>query len=281
MKTLAAILMLAAAPGFAAAQATKEDLKKLARAGISEDVILTYLRVNGFEGQLSTDDLVELKSAGIGDKVLAAVVEFGTEIPAEPEADPMTPEVESPTCGVPEQGDGVYTVTYDYPEYSYVYYPSYYVYPYYSYGFGFSFYWPWYSHCAPFYRSCGPYYRSSCPTVGFAVNSPTFNRTSSRVATRTFAPTGGKAVIASGRQSVSRSFAPSSPSNRVVRSIPSSGSRPVIRGSSSRGSSFRSSAPSGRSSGRSSYRPSSGSSRGSSYSGSRSGGSSRGGGRKR
>ena len=80
MKTILALVLMAAAPALASAQATKEDLKKLARAGISEDVILAYIRTNGFQQRLSTDDLVELKSAGLGDKVLAALNELAGEV---------------------------------------------------------------------------------------------------------------------------------------------------------------------------------------------------------
>lgn len=82
MRTLASLLVLAIAPALASAQATLSELKKLAKAGVSDDVILAYLRVHGFERNPSSDDLVELKEAGISDRVLAELVEPSGESPA-------------------------------------------------------------------------------------------------------------------------------------------------------------------------------------------------------
>ena len=48
MKKIAlAISFLAALPLALAAQVSKEDLRKLAAAGISDDVILSYVKANG------------------------------------------------------------------------------------------------------------------------------------------------------------------------------------------------------------------------------------------
>lgn len=74
-----------------AAQVTKEDIKKLVAAGVSEDVVLTYVRANGPAPKLSADDLVELKQAGAGEKVLAALAAGTTNAPA-----PRTEVVEKP-----------------------------------------------------------------------------------------------------------------------------------------------------------------------------------------
>ena len=71
--TLATFAFLAALPLAAAAQATKDDIKKLAAAGVSDDVILTYVRANGPLPKLSADDIIELKQAGAGEKVLNAL----------------------------------------------------------------------------------------------------------------------------------------------------------------------------------------------------------------
>src|SRR5258707_360108 len=64
MKKLSlALTFLAALPLAAIAQVSKEDLKKLAAAGISDDVILSYVRANGGVARLSADDVIELENA--------------------------------------------------------------------------------------------------------------------------------------------------------------------------------------------------------------------------
>ena len=78
----AAFALFAALPLAAAAQVPKEDIKKLAVAGVSEDVILTYIRANGGAPRMSADDLVELKQAGVGDRVLATLAGTSTSAAA-------------------------------------------------------------------------------------------------------------------------------------------------------------------------------------------------------
>ena len=73
VKSLATLAFLAVLPLAAAAQVSKEDIKKLVAAGVSEDVVLTYVRANGPAPRMSADDLIELKQAGAGDRVLSAL----------------------------------------------------------------------------------------------------------------------------------------------------------------------------------------------------------------
>jgi hypothetical protein len=75
---LAAVALFAALPLAAAAQVSKDDIKKLAVAGVSDDVILTFVRANGGAPRMSADDLVELKKAGAGDRVLASLAGTST-----------------------------------------------------------------------------------------------------------------------------------------------------------------------------------------------------------
>jgi hypothetical protein len=160
MKTLATLLILAAAPGFAAAQATKEDLKKLAKAGVSEDVILAYIKANGMASKPTSDDLVELKEAGLSDKLLAGIL---TPAEATPATTASTVYVERPSSGY---ATGYLTVN---PSYAYT--SSYYTPTYVRYYTG-SFYRPYYSsYCRPYYG--GSYYRSSyCgPRVSLSYSS--------------------------------------------------------------------------------------------------------------
>jgi len=140
MKILLALAMLGAAPLAAAADVSKEDIKKLAAAGISDEVILTYIRTHGPARALSADDLVELKRAGVSDRVLATLA--GTPAPAEgTEAEkrielvdrnvyvPSTPYLYEPTPTVFYYGTSYYG---SYWPYHYSIWPTYY-YPRYSY----------------------------------------------------------------------------------------------------------------------------------------------------
>lgn len=64
MKSLFAIAIFTAFPLAAWADVTKDDVKKLHAAGVSEDVILAYIKANGPLAKLSADDLIDLKKAG-------------------------------------------------------------------------------------------------------------------------------------------------------------------------------------------------------------------------
>jgi len=165
MKTFAlALTILAALPLAAAAQVSKEDLKKLSAAGISDDVILSYVRANGGVAKLSADDVVELKNAGASEKVLAAAL--GTaQAPAAP------PARSAPSA--PSAPQSYYTPEYSYPSSTYVYDSS----PYY--------YTPSVSYAAlsigpvwPFYYSSYyyPRYYNNCYRGGFygGYSSPRF-----------------------------------------------------------------------------------------------------------
>ena len=74
MKTTLAWVALGVFALPAAADVTKDDLKKLALAGLSDEVVLAFIRANCPVQRLSADDIVELKQAGLGDTALAAVV---------------------------------------------------------------------------------------------------------------------------------------------------------------------------------------------------------------
>jgi hypothetical protein len=75
------------------ADVSKEEIKRLLGAGVSEDVVLTYIQRNGPVAPLTSDDLVELRQAGAGDRVLSALLAG----PQAPQADlslaSYTPEV--------------------------------------------------------------------------------------------------------------------------------------------------------------------------------------------
>jgi hypothetical protein len=154
---IAAFALFAALPLAAAAQVSKEDIKKLAAAGVSEDVILTYVRTNGGAPRMSADDIIELKQAGVGDRVLGALAGM-TTVPAPSVVERV---VEKPVY-VPQTT--YVTSSYDYYEpYAYAYRPVYYTsswYPRYYYS----------GWCGPSYRSSFHYSSSHCrPRVGISL----------------------------------------------------------------------------------------------------------------
>lgn len=153
MKKLAlALTLLAAAPLAASADVTKDDIKKLAAAGVGEEVILTFIRTHGPVTRLSADDLVELKQAGATEKVLAAMV-------GEPGAAPA-PRFQQQAV---ERAVTAPSTTYVVGS------PAYTSYDYYSYPY-FSYYWPAY-----YYSSCYPRYSYSCyPRYGYSYYYPRY-----------------------------------------------------------------------------------------------------------
>ena len=163
-KTFAALAFLAALPLAAAAQVSKEDIKKLVAAGVSEDVVLTYVRANGPAPRMSADDLIDLKQAGAGEKVLAALASGTTSVPApaprsevveQPAAAPQTtyvysnPAPSSYWCGSHYAYDGC--STYVRPIVNYGTYGGYYPRYYGGYGYG-----GYGGYCGPSYYR--PYY---------------------------------------------------------------------------------------------------------------------------
>lgn len=148
MKKLALVLgLLAAAPLAASADVSKEDIKKLAAAGVGDEVILAFIRSNGPVVRLTADDIVELKQAGAGEKVLSALV-GGAGAPQKVQTQIVEKVVERP---VYVSSSPTYVV--DPPSY---YYPSYY---YSNYAWPSTYYYSSYSSCYPRYSYssyCGP-----------------------------------------------------------------------------------------------------------------------------
>lgn len=148
MKTFgSAFLLSLLIPLAAAADVTKEDIRRLHAAGVSEDVIVSYIHANRPVARLSVEDLADLKREGVGDKVLAALV-------AEPSSAPRTTTVyASPS----------YTYYPSYPySYGYTYaYPYRYSYPYYGYGYYGHGHYPYYSYRYPYYSHHGHRYYHS------------------------------------------------------------------------------------------------------------------------
>jgi len=127
----------------------KEELKKLARAGISDEVILSYVKTKGPVARLSADDIIELKAAGLSDGLLTSLVSMA-EPPANKPAPAPTPNsTAAATAKLLSDPSVVYDGRYYYPR-------SYFTSEYGAYcspalGIGVAYYYPaWVSaRCAP------------------------------------------------------------------------------------------------------------------------------------
>lgn len=102
MKAALTWAMLGALAQPAAADVAKEDLKKLAAAGIGDDVVPAFIQAKAPVSRMSADALAELKQAGVSDGVLMALIE--TAAPARVVA----------RTGVVTQETYVYPVEYSY-----------------------------------------------------------------------------------------------------------------------------------------------------------------------
>lgn len=71
----------------ALADVGKEELKKLVQAGLSDELILNYVRYKAPLARISAEDLLELKKAGLSDSLLTRLLPFqepATDAPAGP-----------------------------------------------------------------------------------------------------------------------------------------------------------------------------------------------------
>ena len=129
---------------------TKEDVRRLLNAGVSEQTIVEFIHRNSPAEPLSVEDMTELKAAGATDAVLKAMLEAS-----------RTSETVTPSSSYsPSDSDA-------YPSASYSYsYPQYYYYPYYTpyYSYSYPYYYPYYSYYRPYsyyrYPYRYPYYQN-------------------------------------------------------------------------------------------------------------------------
>jgi len=150
MKTLTMTLtFLAALPLALAAQVSKEDIRKLCSAGISDEVILSYVKANGPVAKLSAEDVIELKQAGASEKLLSVILGAPQAAPAQERVVEKQVMPRPATTYVYDSTPYYYTPS----SYSYDYYPTSYYYPTYSYypRYYSSYYYPRYtsSYCYP------------------------------------------------------------------------------------------------------------------------------------
>lgn len=88
---IAAVLGLALCPLLHAQQTlTNDSVIKLAKAGLSDDLIISTINASPSTFSTSADSLIDLKKAGVSDKVIAAIVQKNAE-PAPATAQPPAP----------------------------------------------------------------------------------------------------------------------------------------------------------------------------------------------
>jgi len=136
-----------------------EDVLKLSRAQVSEDVITTYIHNTGTVYNLGPQDIVYLKQQGVSDRIINTMMDqrrIANEVaaqaqqqqaaaqqsaaiadnnylvatPAYSESQPEVPEVTQPAAS------SLYVIPYPTPTYPYSYRPYYYPYSYSYYGYG-------------------------------------------------------------------------------------------------------------------------------------------------
>lgn len=146
-----------------------EDVLKLSRAQVSEDVILTFIHNSGTVYNLAPNDIVYLRNAGVSDRVISAMLDQRKNVPAEAAAQTAPPSAPAtaPAPVYPDanaaaaaqaQAQAQYAPTYAQPAPTYVQpdaasasASSLYVIPYSSPGYGYSSYYPYYYGGYPYY----------------------------------------------------------------------------------------------------------------------------------
>jgi len=138
MKALWTALVLLASSLPALAEVSKEEVRRLLDAHVSEQTIISYVQRNGPMEALSVEDLGDLKGAGASDTLLQALIQAQTSSSYNqtPSTD-STPYTTGSSTVVYESPQYYYYPSSGYPTYSYSYpapyYSTYYPYPYYPY----------------------------------------------------------------------------------------------------------------------------------------------------
>jgi hypothetical protein len=144
-----------------------EDVLKLSRAQVSEDITLSFIRNSGTIYNLAPKDIVYLKNEGVSDHVINAMLDQGKSVPTimGAQAAPATPPAAAQALVYPDanaaaaaQASPQYAPTYAQPAPVYVqpeppYTPpsTVYVMPYSSPGYGYSSYYPYYGGSYGYY----------------------------------------------------------------------------------------------------------------------------------
>src|SRR6185503_18595710 len=148
-----------------------DDVLKLARAKVGEEVIVAFVQSSGIAYSLRANDIVYLRDQGVTDHVISvmlsqkAAVNTASTAPAPPPTQPVQPPNIPPQDYTQPGGDYVQpvssTYTIPYPTAAYPYYSSYYGY---GYPYYYSSYYPYYGYG---YGYCGYPYRSGYGYCGY------------------------------------------------------------------------------------------------------------------
>ncbi len=168
MKKLALVPMIVASLSLsAAADVTKEDITKLVKAGVSDNVVLSYIQKHGPVDKLSATDLIELKEAQVSEAVLKALMQSHASRPGSSNASPVSKEEDR------KKEDSALKATYAYTQPNYYrssyghHYPSY-TYPHSYYGHRYrSYHHPYYGHRRHSYGYVGRPYGYGHRTYGY------------------------------------------------------------------------------------------------------------------
>ena len=157
MKTLWTALVLLSSSLPLVAQVSKEEVRKLLDAHLSDQTILAFVHRNGPMDAMSVEDLAELNGAGASDNLLMALIQAQVYAPnssTEPSYSTPPPDSTSP---YPDYSSSyVSSPSFDYSPY---YYPSdwgwYWGWPYWGWGWGWG--WPssWWWSSALFFSHSG------------------------------------------------------------------------------------------------------------------------------
>jgi len=102
-KILASLLLIAAAAMSAQQTLNNDIIVKMAKAGLSDDVIVATVNASAGSYNTSPDFLIALKTSGISDKVIATLIQKAQPVPAQTPAAPRTTAPPSAAAPSPSQ----------------------------------------------------------------------------------------------------------------------------------------------------------------------------------
>jgi hypothetical protein len=141
-----------------------EDILKLSRAQVSDDVTVNFIKNSGTIYNLTPKDIVYLRNEGVSDHVINTMLDQRSSVPAgmatqtAPPSAPQAPAYPDANAAAAAQASAQYAPTYAQPapvyaqpEPAYAPASSVYVMPYSSPGYGYSGYYPYYGGYYPYY----------------------------------------------------------------------------------------------------------------------------------
>ena len=134
MKALWTALVLLASPLPLLAEVTREEVRRLLDAHVSETTIMAYVQRNGPMEAMSVEDLGELKGAGASDNLLKALIQAQASTYGQAPSPSTEPSYPDSTTPYDYSAASPYDYSYASPYDAYPYYSAYYPYSYpYSY----------------------------------------------------------------------------------------------------------------------------------------------------